>query len=65
MVKPDGVARNIVGEIISRFEVRIASCDGAFFECGGTDPLGATGRTAAPRIIIDNQPRTLEPPRSS
>lgn len=35
MVKPDGVARNIVGEIISRFEVRIVSCDGALCVCVG------------------------------
>lgn len=63
MVKPDGVARNIVGEIISRFEVRTVSCDDAFFECGGTDPLGdPTAIRRRPQFIIDGEPHTLATP---
>lgn len=28
MVKPDGVQRNLIGEIVSRFEKRLPACRG-------------------------------------
>lgn len=61
MVKPDGVARNLVGEIISRFEVRIDG--GGWMHYRWIDPIGA-GWDAGPepsQIISTDQPPLPSP----